>query len=164
MDKGEDASLVTAAVMDGNEALMEHDRAVSQHDIDVIAGPGAAASARHAVAALGEFQVRQRIDAVQLATSELVTNAVRHGDLRHDVDPIHITVRIGDQSLSVTVEQPTAAADVGVAEGRLGSEDAGGFGLRLVDQLVDKWGYDPGPPGHVWFEFDEPSSTGPNQR
>jgi hypothetical protein len=79
MDKGEDASLVTAAVMDGNEALMEHDRAVSQHDIDVVAGPEAAAAARHAIAALGELQVRQRIDAVQLATSELVTNAIRHG-------------------------------------------------------------------------------------
>jgi two-component sensor histidine kinase len=136
---------------------MEHDRVVTQHDIDVVAGPEAAAAARHAIAALGELQVRQRIDAVQLATSELVTNAIRHGGLRRDVDAVHITVRIGEESFTVTVQQPTSAGGVSLIEPRLGSEDVGGFGLRLVDELVDKWGRDPGPPGRVWFEFDQSS-------
>ena len=130
------------------------DRDVSQHAIEVIAGPEAAASARAAVAHLGISQLQERLDDVRLATSELVTNAVRHGRLRRDIDVIRVTVGTGEESVRVTVEQPTVA-DVKIAPPRIG-EEAGGFGLRLVDQFADHWGYEPGPPGRVWAEFGRP--------
>jgi hypothetical protein len=56
----------------------------------------------------------------------------------------------------VTVEQPTVA-DVRIEEPRFEKENPGGFGLRLVDQVVDSWGHDPGPPGRVWLEFGKRS-------
>jgi anti-sigma regulatory factor (Ser/Thr protein kinase) len=145
---------------DGAERDMEHDPPLFQHDFEVVAGPGAAASARDAVASLGVLQLQQRLDVVLVAVSELVSNAVLHGQLQHDVDVIRVTVRIGEESVGVRVEQPTTAEGVGVAEPRLRTTEdrPGGFGLLLVDQLVDKWGHDPGPPGRVWFEFDKPSS------
>lgn len=59
---------------------------------EVIAGPGASASARAAVAQMVASHVQQRTDDVQLATSEIVTNAVRHGRLRQDVDAVRISV------------------------------------------------------------------------
>jgi hypothetical protein len=28
-----------------------------------------------------------------------------------------------------------------------------GFGLGLVEASADEWGFEPGPPARVWFEF-----------
>lgn len=89
---------------------------------------------------------------VQLATSEIATNAVRHGRLRQDIDALRISAGTGRDAVRVTVEQPTVAS-VRIEEPRLG-EDAGGFGLHVVD-IADDWGHDPGPPGRVWFEFSK---------
>jgi anti-sigma regulatory factor (Ser/Thr protein kinase) len=134
------------------------DHPVSQHEIEVIAGPEAAASARAAVAGLGVMHLHQRLGDVQLAISEVVTNAVRHGGLRPDIDTVRITVGNGQDTVKITVEQPTAAEGLRVEEPRLG-ENPGGFGLRLVDQVVDNWGHDPGPPGRVWLEFASSSTS-----
>jgi anti-sigma regulatory factor (Ser/Thr protein kinase) len=127
-----------------------------QHEIEVIAGPEAPASARAAVARLGMLQLEKRMADVQLAISEVVTNAVRHGGLRWDLDRVRITVGAGQDTVRVTVEQPTIAEGVKIEEPPLRMENPGGFGLRLVDQVADHWGHDHGPPGRVWFEFRMP--------
>jgi anti-sigma regulatory factor (Ser/Thr protein kinase) len=132
------------------------DQAFTKREIEVIAGPEAAASARAAVAQMGVLQLHERMDEVQLAVSEVVTNAVRHGRLRQDVDAVRITVGTGPDKVRVTVEQPTVA-DVMIEEPRFDKENPGGFGLHLVDQVVDNWGHDPGPPGRVWLEFGKRS-------
>jgi anti-sigma regulatory factor (Ser/Thr protein kinase) len=129
------------------------DQANPQQETEVIAGPGAAASARAAVAQMVASHLQQRMDDVQLAASEIVTNAVRHGRLRQDIDTVRISVGTGRNVVRVTVEQPTVAS-VRIEEPRLG-EDPGGFGLHLVDHVADDWGHDPGPPGRVWFEFSK---------
>jgi anti-sigma regulatory factor (Ser/Thr protein kinase) len=129
---------------------------LSQLEFEMIAGPQAPASARSAVAQLGVLQLQHRIDDVQLAISEVVTNAVRYGGLRPEIDPVRVTVRIGENVVKFAVEQSTAAEDLEVQEPR-GGPEPGGLGLRLVDQVADDWGYDPGPPGRVWFEFGRPS-------
>jgi len=41
---------------------------------------------------LGVLQLQHRIDDVQLAISDVVTNAVRYGGLRPDIDPVRVTV------------------------------------------------------------------------
>ena len=133
------------------------DHIVPQHEIEVIAGAKAAALARAAVARLGLSQLEERMDAVRLSISEVVTNAVRHGGLRQDIDPVRIIVGAGPDTVRITVEQATAA-NVQVVQPRRWGEDPGGFGMHLVDQSADDWGYDPGPPGRVWIEFGTPSS------
>ena len=129
---------------------------VPQLEIEVIAGAEAAAFARAAVAQLGGVsELEERLDAVRLSISEVVTNAVRHGGLRPEIDAVRITVGTGPDKVRITVEQPTAA-DVRVGQPRLGGEP-GGFGLQLVDRVADGWGHDPGPPGRVWIEFGKPN-------
>jgi anti-sigma regulatory factor (Ser/Thr protein kinase) len=125
---------------------------VPQHEIEVTAGPEAASRARAAVAQMGVLQLHERMDEVQLAISEVVTNAVRHGRLRLNVDRVRITVGAAPDRVVVTVEQPTMA-DLRIEGPRFEKEDPGGFGLHLVDRVVDDWGHDPGPPGRVWLEF-----------
>jgi anti-sigma regulatory factor (Ser/Thr protein kinase) len=132
------------------------DEALAKHEIEIVAGPDAAALARARVAQLNVLQLHHRMPDVQLAVSEIVTNAVRHGGLRTDVDAVRITVGTGEESVTITVEQPTIAAGVRVAEPRLQKENPGGFGLRLVDQIADSWGHEPGPPGRVWLKFRRP--------
>ena len=81
-----------------------------------------------------------------LALSEVVANAVRHGEHAED-DEISIAVEDGG-TLRVTVEQPSATP--AIVQPPTATE--GGFGLRLVEDITDRWGADPGPPGRVWFE------------
>jgi len=129
------------------------DKTLAEHEIEVVAGPEAAAVARARVARLGVLQLQRRMPDVQLAVSEIVTNAVRHGGLREGVDAVRITVGTGEDSVTITVEQPTKAEGVEIGEPRLQEDDPGGFGLHLVDQVADSWGHDAGPPGRVWLTF-----------
>jgi anti-sigma regulatory factor (Ser/Thr protein kinase) len=94
---------------------------------------------------------------MRLAMSEIVTNAVRHGHLDPD-QRIVVTVELRNVEARVEVRQPTRA-DATVES--LPRDDDGGFGLPLVDQLVDAWGIEPGPPGVVWFEI---GTTEPSDR
>ena len=90
----------------------------------------------------------------QLAISEIAANAVRHGGLRPDQDTIRLVIEADEFRVHVEMEQATAAHGVGIVEPRpAGPLSIGGFGLRLVDQVADDWGFEPGPPGSVWFEF-----------
>jgi anti-sigma regulatory factor (Ser/Thr protein kinase) len=84
---------------------------------------------------------------IELAVSELVTNAVVHGrglievNLSTDGDCIRLDV----------VDQGTTP--VGVRSGGRSAAGAGGWGLRLVERVSDEWGarHD-GQRTHVWME------------
>ena len=91
-----------------------------------------------------------RADDVRLLTTELVSNAVRHGHVPPD-DEITVDVRTSPASVTVAVGQPTSAERVGVRMGDGDEPEVGGFGLHLVDRLADEWGVDHGIPGSVWF-------------
>jgi anti-sigma regulatory factor (Ser/Thr protein kinase) len=125
------------------------------HEIDVPAGPGAAATARAALSRLGVPLMDGRLADAKLAISEVVTNAVTHGRLRDGIDTVRITVGDHGDRVRVTVEQVTAAEDVAMAQPRVDVPKPGGFGLNLLDQITDDWGYEAGPPGVVWFELHE---------
>jgi anti-sigma regulatory factor (Ser/Thr protein kinase) len=91
----------------------------------------------------------QAADTIRLATTELVSNAVRHGDLSQD-DEILLVVDLGNEVVRVDVEQPTS-----VEAARVQPPDAdrdGGLGLMIVDAFSERWGVTEGTPGHVWFE------------
>ena len=86
-------------------------------------------------------------DAV-LLVSELVTNAVRHGQGA----TVRMTARVRASSLHVEIvdggsgfEPPTALPPASSPTGR---------GLQIVASLSDDWGVYEGNSTHVWFELD----------
>jgi anti-sigma regulatory factor (Ser/Thr protein kinase) len=72
--------------------------------------------------------------ALQLVASELFTNAIRHGrgrvTFRVDADDDIVRLEVSDQGRSQPALQPVDPSGTVV----------GGWGLHLVDQLVDAWG------------------------
>ena len=92
------------------------------------------------------------IEDVRLLVSELVTNAVKYGT-EHGQDVLRIVIEAEGESLRVEIEQPGPATGLKPGEPRPDAQDFRGLGLYIVDELADDWGAEPGPPGHVWFEF-----------
>jgi anti-sigma regulatory factor (Ser/Thr protein kinase) len=92
---------------------------------------------------------------IAVATSEVVTNAVRHAGLERS-DMIQLRGEADEDTVRIEVEQASSAASVRLvpATDQRDSRD-GGFGLRIVDELSSRWGVVQGPPGRVWFELDE---------
>lgn len=87
------------------------------------------------------------VDDAELITSELVTNAIEHGNglvelhLSAMADRVRISVLDGDPS-----RVPTVAGDRGLS--------VGGRGLALVEKLASAWGYEIGEQGkEVWAEL-----------
>jgi anti-sigma regulatory factor (Ser/Thr protein kinase) len=81
---------------------------------------------------------------VLLLTTELVTNAFRHGS-----PPITLTIDRQHTAVRVEVEdagggRPARSPDPG---------PAGGWGLLLVEEAADRWGVVDGST-NVWFEVD----------
>jgi anti-sigma regulatory factor (Ser/Thr protein kinase) len=112
--------------------------------------PEAVGKARHAVrGVLTEHSwPGELVDAVVLVVSELVTNAVRHGqppiELRLQVIPGFAAGRVTDRSLAMPV--PVEAGD----------DAESGRGLAIVQAMTSRWGtlLLPERDGKaVWFEF-----------
>ena len=114
--------------------------------------PQAPTLARRAVSVVRDRVPRETLQRAHLLTSELVTNAVRHGGTpAHD----RITVRI---SLHRRLRVEVTDAGEGFRWGRLGATDPmrgdGGLGFLLIAELASSWGVESGPPTRVWFELD----------
>ncbi|MEX2204430.1 MAG: ATP-binding protein [Actinomycetota bacterium] len=90
---------------------------------------------------------------VELLTSEVVTNAIRHAR----VDPLaEIILRVDASNDHVRVEvlNPGPSFDPPVPSTR--GVNGTGLGLFLVDALADAWGVDrEGPRTKVWFEISK---------
>jgi anti-sigma regulatory factor (Ser/Thr protein kinase) len=127
-------------------------------DFLVQGGPAAAAAARRAIReGDGALSDGVREDVLLLVT-ELVTNAVRHGE----IGP-HGSVR-------VAVHQWPERVRVEVLDDGPGFEPlpadlggtGGGWGLYFVDCVADRWGVAPVPSGTcVWFEIASRDGAGP---
>jgi anti-sigma regulatory factor (Ser/Thr protein kinase) len=92
----------------------------------------------------------ERLPSLGLVISEVVTNAVRHGEpggeIRLAATPKddYLCVQVTDGGLGF-VPQPGAMA----------SEPHGGFGLFIVEKLTRRWGMTREQMRtRVWFEFD----------
>ena len=108
-----------------------------------------ASLARQRLSALMATHPQEETDDAVLATSELVTNAIVHGEGV-------VTVHVWHGSTVVRVEVTDQGEATPVP--RYGHHDAAdsGRGLMIVDMLATRWGVLPsagGPGKTVWFEL-----------
>lgn len=116
--------------------------------------PEALHSARHMVrAAVKTWGAHARVNEIELAADEMITNALIHTD-----GGAIVTVRVLSGSrrrLRVEVEDRSSALP---RRREAGSAGVSGRGLMLVDRLSDTWGVDSRGSGKcVWCEFALPS-------
>lgn len=116
---------------------------------EVFAGvPEAIPRARHLVAdRLRAWGLDGFVDAIELAVAELVTNAVRHGK-----GPIELVVAMLPDRVRLEVHDH-GGGQPAIRPIRRTGPAMGGWGLRMVDQIVDAWGTDVHPGRTVvWIE------------
>jgi anti-sigma regulatory factor (Ser/Thr protein kinase) len=109
---------------------------------------------RDALRLADAWKVLDRADDLELLVSELVTNAVIHGDATSGT-PVQVAYHLNDERLRVEVRdhasgmpQPVALAVSAAAESEHGR------GLLTVDAIADAWGIDQRVLGKaVWFEL-----------
>jgi anti-sigma regulatory factor (Ser/Thr protein kinase) len=111
-------------------------------------GLDAPATARHFVAEEAAELPSELVADAELLVSELVTNAVRHGLDRRGA--VELTLRLAGRCLRVEVAD--GGAGFTPPTGGHDPEDPGGWGLVVVDELVDRWGIDAAGGTRVWFE------------
>ena len=88
-----------------------------------------------------------------MVVTELVNNSVEHGP----GDPIQVRITANDDgSVRGEVEDQ---GDGQVAIRDMTDEPDGGYGLRIVDTLTDRWAVYEGST-HVWFEMGSSSQPG----
>lgn len=121
-----------------------HDAAASVREVLVEHGPHGPGQARAAVAGWArEVGAERMCDDLTLIVSELVTNAVRHGE-----PPVRVTVSADDRTVTVTVVDGSPSGPVPRSAG---TEAESGRGLLLIDLLAAEHGVKPEPPGKaVW--------------
>lgn len=121
-------------------------RALRRH---LVAEPHAVRAARQEIDALElDGHVRAR---VALLVSELVSNAVLHGE----GDAIELSAELDDGRVRVEVCDDGGGFDPPPPP-REGEPVPVGWGLYLVSRLADRWGVDGGRRTRVWFEVDDP--------
>jgi len=90
----------------------------------------------------------EELDKAELLASELVTNAVLHGEgeitLRAALDEDRLLVEVIDEGSGF--ERCLRKREFG---------QVGGWGLKLVERESSRWGINEGTT-HVWFELERP--------
>lgn len=114
------------------------------------AAPTAATTARSEVTRrLAKRVTVGVLEDVRLLLTELITNAVRHGDVGAD-DEIDVKAEVSDGTVRIEVHDPGRNGPVAKREpGPAG----GGYGLYLVDCLTDDWGVERRDGTTVWAEL-----------
>jgi anti-sigma regulatory factor (Ser/Thr protein kinase) len=112
-------------------------------------GPRAPARARQALSSLDKALNDVRCD-VTLLVSELVTNSVRHGDA-HPETTIELIATAAADKVRIEVADNGPGFDVAEAKRE---REIGGYGLKLVDRIANRWGVISEPSPRVWFEID----------
>ncbi|MFE7778648.1 SpoIIE family protein phosphatase [Streptomyces sp. NPDC057445] len=127
-------------------------------ETELTAEPASVSSARAFLAeSLVEWGCTQLSDDAQLLVSEVVTNAIQHGQ-----GPVNLRIRLNSTELTVEVSdhshhppQPRLAA----------ADDESGRGLILVDTLAGSWGMRPTDDGKTtWFTLKLARNRPPARR
>jgi anti-sigma regulatory factor (Ser/Thr protein kinase) len=102
--------------------------------------------------ALNAWRLPRLREGALLVTSELTTNALRHGRIGSDAVNLRLYVEFGRLVFEVEDFSPHPPEVKRLAEARDGG---GGFGLHLVDDLADDWGHEflTGARKRVWASW-----------
>jgi anti-sigma regulatory factor (Ser/Thr protein kinase) len=93
----------------------------------------------------------ERADDVKLMVNELVTNSVKHASVEPGA-PIRVHLEIeGDALRGEVYDQGVGFRIRPIARERKGES---GYGLRLVQEMADRWGLNVRDGTCVWFEID----------
>jgi anti-sigma regulatory factor (Ser/Thr protein kinase) len=123
---------------------------VRHQRVDLPGGLRAPQSARRALEQhFAEAIDRDMLASVELLTTELVSNAVRHGDAGDgEIVVLHLATAPG--CLRVEVCDPGN----GFEAGRPTPYGEGGYGLFLVSEVSSRWGVSNDGGNCAWFELD----------
>jgi anti-sigma regulatory factor (Ser/Thr protein kinase) len=113
--------------------------------------PGTVAEARRWVGSVAKDHLEAgQAEKLRLVISEIVTNALRHGEDSERID-LAVTPKPEFLCVQVTDDGPGLAPRPRALE----TEDEGGFGLFFVEQLTRRWGVTrENHRTRVWFELD----------
>jgi anti-sigma regulatory factor (Ser/Thr protein kinase) len=116
---------------------------------DISRDPRAPGVARRMVDELDGVLSPEVTDQARLLVSEVVTNAVRHGD----GDAVRVVLDAADDGILRCEITDEGHGFVPTGRDRAATE-VGGWGLHLVETLSRKWGVREGST-HVWFELED---------
>jgi anti-sigma regulatory factor (Ser/Thr protein kinase) len=120
----------------------------SQVELRLPPEPVAPTLARAAVAAIGSNLPQAVASDVELLTTEIVSNAVKHANLDPSQGIILRVVADGCVRVEVVDPGPPFEPDL-----RKRDPSSSGWGLLLVDTIATSWGVEPEGGGKkVWFE------------
>jgi anti-sigma regulatory factor (Ser/Thr protein kinase) len=124
-------------------------------DCQLPGGPAAPRAARSLIRErLGPHLSAEEAFELELLITELVTNAVRHGGMR-DGHEVHLVMGVSDDTVRVEVRDrgPGFARRPAPEARDHDLEDAGGFGLVLLDRFAREWGVDVEDGARVWADI-----------
>jgi anti-sigma regulatory factor (Ser/Thr protein kinase) len=130
--------------------------AVQHERVELPGGPRAPGLARRAVEQHFAAELDEdSLASVELLTTELVSNAVRHGgaDQGHSV-VLHVAIAPG--CLRIEVCDPGKGFKVTT----LAPYGEGGYGLFIVSEVASRWGVARDIDNCAWFELDVASGRG----
>jgi anti-sigma regulatory factor (Ser/Thr protein kinase) len=123
-------------------------------DRTIALGPTAPGEARRALDGLSPIVPDEALHNLRVVVSELVTNSVLHSGLEAG-SPIHLQVTATDRTVRVVVRDGERGFRAEPRGPDRREEQGSGWGLYLVDNLVDRWGQF--PHDGVWAELDLPA-------
>ena len=127
-----------------------HASAVRQERIELPGGPRSPQLARRAVEQHFAIELDEnRLASVELLTTELVSNAVRHGGadegtsvvLHLALAPGCLRIEVCDPGKGFVVDTPSPYGE-------------GGYGLFIVSEVASRWGVSHDVDNCAWFELD----------
>jgi anti-sigma regulatory factor (Ser/Thr protein kinase) len=123
-------------------------------DVSVLLAPDTQAPFRARVVlaqVLADRAGSEGLALAQLALSEIITNAIRHGGVGVSAS-IQLVVERTDPLVTVSVTQPGPVPDRPSIVNMPDPWSTSGYGLGIVDAVADRWGVRLDPPS-VWFEI-----------
>ncbi|MEA2429923.1 MAG: serine/threonine-protein kinase RsbW [Thermoleophilaceae bacterium] len=96
-----------------------------------------------------------RLASVELLTTELVSNAVRHGGAE-DGKTVILHLALAPGCLRIEVCDPGKGFDAGTPS----PYGEGGYGLFIVSEVSSRWGVAHDVDNCAWFELDLPAGEG----
>jgi anti-sigma regulatory factor (Ser/Thr protein kinase) len=120
------------------------------HHLD--SDPSSVPEARRLAGAVARpYLTDSQFSAFELAVTEVVSNAIRHGTEGDEQVRLAVTPKDGYMCVQVTDSGPGLVPQPGA----LDADDDGGFGLFIVEQLTRRWGVTrEDKKTRVWFELD----------